>query len=317
MTPGKPARVTPYREEDLVNRLLDSTWTKRVLIKGMMIAMIGLLTPSWVVANEHMIIAASPSLAALLNALGHAFEDKHPGVKVQLFYGTGLELRQAIATMENRNRSQYFIGSGPMHLIAPGGDEVITRLEARQYAQARTPYATESLVLVVPESLVEAPASFEALAQDVHIRIAVADPKLTVLGQKTQEFLQVLGGPEAWKGRVDVATHGSAFAASVQNALCAFCTHHGCFDLSADDGRPARRYLVATDHLAGHWHVSLFLLRAASQPSADSGSRGRTEAHPHHGGLRRFKRSIIFEPGIVRLEPGISSGGNMPSLPPG
>lgn len=189
-----------------MNRFMDLTRTKKVLIQGMMIVMIGLLAPSWVVANEQMIIAASPSLAALLNALGHAFEDKHPGVKVQLFYGTGLELRQAIATMENRNRSQYFIGSGPMHLIAPGGDEVITRLEARQYAQARTPYATESLVLVVPESLVEAPASFEALAQDVHIRIAVADPKLTVLGQKTQEFLQVLGGPEAWKGRVDVAT---------------------------------------------------------------------------------------------------------------
>ena len=193
-----------------MNRLLDSIRTKNVLIRGMVIAMIGLLAPSWVVANEHMIIAASPSLAALLNALGHAFEDKHQGVKVQLHYGSALELRQIIATMQNRDGTKFFIGSGPIHVVAPGDDELISRLEMRYYVlpESRTPYATASLVLVVPESLVEAPASFEALAKDVHIRIAVADPKLTVLGQKTDELLRAIGGSATWEGRLDVATDG-------------------------------------------------------------------------------------------------------------
>ena len=191
-----------------MNRLMDSTWAKKLLLRGMMIAMIGLSVPSWVVANEHMIIAASPSLAVLLNALAHAFEDKHPGVKVQLHYGSGLELRQMIATMQNRDGTKYFIGSGPIHVVAPGGDELISRLEMRYYVlpESHTPYATASLVLVVPESLVEAPASFEGLARDVHIRIAVADPKLTVLGQKTDELLHAIGRSETWKGRLDVAT---------------------------------------------------------------------------------------------------------------
>jgi molybdate transport system substrate-binding protein len=114
-----------------------------------------------------------------------------------------------IATMENRNRDKYFIGSGPIHIVAPGGDELITRLAWRYYVlpESKTPYATASLVLVVPESLVDAPSSFEALAKDRRIRIAVADPKLTALGQKTDDFLRALGGGQTtWNDRLDVAT---------------------------------------------------------------------------------------------------------------
>lgn len=161
-----------------------------------------------VFAMEPLVIAASPSLAPPLDALGRAFEATHPGVKVQLYYGSGLELRQTVATMQNRHGIKYFIGSGPIHVIAPGGDELISRLEMRYYVlpETRTPYAAASLVLVVPESLVDAPFSFETVAQDGRIRIAVADPTLTVLGQKTDDLLHALGGTEAWKGRLDVAT---------------------------------------------------------------------------------------------------------------
>ncbi len=159
-------------------------------------------------ATESLVVAASPSLAVPLEALGRAFEATHSDVKVQLYYGSGLQLRQMIASMQNRDGTKYFIGSGPIHVIAPGGDELITRLEKVYYVlpETRTLYATASLVLVVPESLVDAPSSFEAMAQDVRIRIAVADPKLTVLGQKTEELLHTLGGTAAWKGRLDVAT---------------------------------------------------------------------------------------------------------------
>jgi len=55
------------------------------------------------VASEPLVIAASPSLAVPLDALGRPFEATHPGVKVQLYYGSGLELRQTIAALENRD----------------------------------------------------------------------------------------------------------------------------------------------------------------------------------------------------------------------
>ena len=157
---------------------------------------------------ETFVIAASPTVKAPLEALSRAFEATRHSVKVQIYYGYGLELRQTIAAMENRDGTKYFIGSGPIHVVAPGGDELITRLEMRYYVlpETRTPYATASLVLVVPESLVEAPSSFEALAQDNRIRVAVADPKLTVVGQKTNELFKALGIADALKGRLNVAT---------------------------------------------------------------------------------------------------------------
>ncbi len=191
-----------------MKRLMDRMGVTQAFVQGLVMVGVSFFMSSWAMAEEYLVIAASPSLADPLDALGRAFEEKHPGVKVRLFYGTGLELRQTIATMENRDRTQYFVGSGPIHVVAPGGDEVLTRLETRYYVlpQTRTPYAAASLVLVVPESLTDAPSSFETMAGDGRIRIAVADPKLTVLGQKTNELLHALAGAETWKGRLDVAT---------------------------------------------------------------------------------------------------------------
>ena len=178
-----------------------------MLLMTAVILMDGAISP--IPAIETFLIAGSPSIGGLLKALGTAFEAKHPEVKVQLHQAAGLELRQLIATMENRDRNKYFIGSGPIHIVAPGGDELITRLAWRYYVlpESRTPYSTESLVLVAPEQLVDAPSSFEALAKDSRIRIAVADPKLTVLGQRTDEFLRAIGGGQTtWADRLDVAT---------------------------------------------------------------------------------------------------------------
>jgi len=159
-------------------------------------------------AMERLVIAGSPSLARPLHALAQGFEDVHPDVKVQLYFDSGLDLRRTIAAMEHSMIGQYFVGSGPIHLIAPGGDELITRLEQKYYVLpgTRRAYATVSLVLVVPESLVEAPSLFETLGQGSRLRIAVADPVLTVLGQKTQELFTALGIAKDVKGRLDVAS---------------------------------------------------------------------------------------------------------------
>jgi molybdate transport system substrate-binding protein len=154
-------------------------------------------------ATEPLVIAGSPSLKQPLEALGRAFEATHPEVTVRLYIHSGLELRWTIATMENSMIGQYFIGRGPIHLVAPGGDELINRLQMRYYVLPGTKrtYAMEQLVLVVPEQLVEAPASFEDLGSQVK-RLAVADPERTALGQQTETLLQSLG----FQGQLDVAT---------------------------------------------------------------------------------------------------------------
>ncbi len=160
-------------------------------------------------AAESFVIAGSPSLKGLLERLGGGFEKAHPEVRVKLYFDSGLKLRQTIAGMENSMVGQYFIGSGPISLVAPGGDEVLTRLQVKYYVLPGTThaYAMDQLVLVVPESLVEAPESLEAIGQG-QARLAIAEQTRTKLGAQTADLLRALGMEGKLQGRLDVATDG-------------------------------------------------------------------------------------------------------------
>lgn len=165
---------------------------------------------------EPLVIAASPGLAAPLEALGRAFEAAHPDVQVKIYFDSGLDLRRTIAAIQNDGR--HTIGNGAMHLIAPGSDELLDRLEQKYYIlpETRRTYALARLVLVVPESLADAPASFEALAA-AGMRVAVADPRETELGLHTKRLLDALGLSPALQGRLDVAADSHAVVDHVLN----------------------------------------------------------------------------------------------------
>ncbi len=154
---------------------------------------------------EPLVILASPSVRVPLEGLARAFEAAYPAVSVQISFERGLDLRRTIAQVENKG--SLAIEPRPIHLVAPGDDELVTRLAQKQYVwpETRTPYATSQLVLVVPESLVDAPTSFASLAQNSRWRIAVADPLITELGQETAACLESLGIAGVLAGRLDVA----------------------------------------------------------------------------------------------------------------
>jgi len=168
---------------------------------------------------EQFVIAVSPSLRQPIEMLSRQFEATHPNVRVKLYFDSGLDLRRTIAGMENSPRGQYFISKGPIHLVAPGGDELITRLEQKYYVLpgTRRPYAEVPLVMIAPESLVDAPTSFDALAEDRKWRIAVGDPQLTMLGQKTKELLTTLGVWKEVEGRLDKSADPRAVLDHVLN----------------------------------------------------------------------------------------------------
>lgn len=159
-------------------------------------------------SREALVIASSPSLSVLLKALAEAYEAKRPDVKVRLYFDDGLDLRRTIAGMENSMVGEYSVGKGPIHLVAPGGDELIARLEMKYYVLPGTTraYAQEHLVLIVPESLVEAPASFEELGQNGKTRVAIADAQGTKLGVQTRGVLEAMELADKLKGRLDVAS---------------------------------------------------------------------------------------------------------------
>jgi molybdate transport system substrate-binding protein len=156
--------------------------------------------------DEPLVIAASPSMKELVEALARSFEKAHPNVKVKVYYDAGLDLRRTVASLQNTGK--HFIGTGPIHLIAPGGDELITRLETKYYVlpDTKRPYAAVPLALVVPSTLVEAPASFEELGKGATYRIAMADSTLTELGRQSRQLFRALGIADDVKGRLDVAS---------------------------------------------------------------------------------------------------------------
>ncbi len=164
------------------------------------------LTPhAW--AAESLVIAVSPSVQTPVAEVSRRFEAMHPNVRVQLYVDSGLDLRRTIAGMENSSQGQYFIGSGPIHLVAPGGDELIARLEQKYYVLPGTTraYAEVPLVMIVPEALVDAPTSFQALAEQQQLRLAIGDPELTTLGQRTTDLLIAVGVWSRVQDRLDKA----------------------------------------------------------------------------------------------------------------
>ncbi len=167
-------------------------------------------------AAEPLMIAVSPSVKVPVEALGRAFEAAHPDVQVRLYLDSGLDLRRTIAAIQNDGR--HAIGTGTIHLIAPGSDELLDRLEQKYYVlpETRRTYAFTRLVLIVPESLADAPESFEALAA-TGVRVAVADPRETELGSRTKQLLDALGLSLLLHDRLDVAADARAVLDHVLN----------------------------------------------------------------------------------------------------
>lgn len=185
-----------------------------VLTLGGALIWAGGATPA--VPADLLVIAASPSVRVPVEALGRAFEAEHPDVAVRLYLDSGLDLRRTIAAIQNDGR--HTVGTGAIHLVAPGSDELLDRLEQKYYVlpETRRSYARTRLVLVVPESLVDAPTSFEALAT-AGMRVAVADPRETELGLWTRHLLETLGLSSLLRGRLDVATDARAVLDHVLN----------------------------------------------------------------------------------------------------
>jgi len=110
-------------------------WNSTRVVLGSVILFLAanVMEPAAARAGEPLIIAASPSLKGVLEQLATGFERSHPDVRVKLHFNTGLAMRQGIAGMQNSMVGRYFIESGPIHLVAPGGDELIARLEMKYY----------------------------------------------------------------------------------------------------------------------------------------------------------------------------------------
>jgi len=155
-------------------------------------------------AARVLVIATSPAVEEAMAQLGRAFEASHPDVRVQLS-----SIRRSI--FDGTNRREWRIGQSLYrfradHLVAPGGDEVITRMDRSITCCGGQGTVCDGTSGACGARVVKRGAgSFESLANMPSVRIAIADLK-TRLGWKPIDCCQGLGLKNAEGKRIDLTT---------------------------------------------------------------------------------------------------------------
>ena len=156
-------------------------------------------------AAEQLVVAVSPQVREPIAVIAKEFERRNPDVTMQLHIALAFDLRQTIASIQNA--PPRLLGQSPIHLLAPGDDELLTRMAQKKYVvpESVTTYVTVPLVLVATESLVDVPSSFAALGSaGSSWRVAVADPATTSLGRETTLLFESMGLAQVLRTRIDV-----------------------------------------------------------------------------------------------------------------
>ncbi len=143
-------------------------------------------------AEEPLVILASPTLERPLVALAEAFEGSHPDVQIKILLDSAMALRGTIGRLQHSGR--YGPHAGLVHLVVPADQELLDRLEYRYYVLpgTRRAYATDRLVLVVPNGSNESALSLADLVKDKTRRLVVADPEVSGLGHQSRQPLDAL-----------------------------------------------------------------------------------------------------------------------------
>jgi molybdate transport system substrate-binding protein len=134
-----------------------------------------------------LVVSAASSLTDAFTAVGHAYEQKHPGTKVVLNFAASDVLMQQIAN------------GGPADVFASADQKAMDKATAQGIVQAgsRKDFATNQLVVVVPVDGKLPVATLNDLQSGVVGRIAIGDPASVPVGRYTQAALQAAG---LWDG---------------------------------------------------------------------------------------------------------------------
>lgn len=128
--------------------------------------------------NSELTVGASPALRGPLQRIIPIFESEY-ATKVNVVYGPSQSLRRQIEKGE------------AIDVFLPSAVEEVERLHKKGLTLHGAPrvYATTSLVLVVSANSVATPVTFRDALASSGTRIAVADPKSSVLGDVTVRAL--------------------------------------------------------------------------------------------------------------------------------
>ena len=164
---------------------------------GLMTALLaGILGIAEVAFGEALTIAAAHSLQAPLQEIVPMFEKEY-GATVRVVYGPSHTLRHQIEK------------GAPIDVFLPESIDDVVKLQNKGLTLNGGPraFAETSLVLVMPTGSPAAAVSFHDVLPDRGIRIAVADPKTSALGEITARTLRKLDPAHKQRARLVYAQH--------------------------------------------------------------------------------------------------------------
>jgi molybdate transport system substrate-binding protein len=134
-----------------------------------------------------LVVSAASSLTDAFTAVGHAYEQKHPGTKVVLNFAASDVLMQQIAN------------GAPADVFASADQQAMDKATAQGIVQqgSRRDFATNQLVVVVPVDGKASVATLNDLKAPAVRRIAIGDPASVPVGRYTQAALASAG---LWDG---------------------------------------------------------------------------------------------------------------------
>ncbi len=140
-------------------------------------------TVSLVAVAAHAVdltVSAASSLTHAFRDIGPLFEAAHPGVRVQLNFGSSGALLQQIAK------------GAPVDVFASADRQRMDQAQAQSLigAEHRRDFASNALVVIVPAGATARPASLQALTAPAYARIAIGLPASVPVGSYTRRVLE-------------------------------------------------------------------------------------------------------------------------------
>lgn len=141
------------------------------------------LLGGWNAHAAELTVSAAASLTNAFHDLAPLFEGANPGTRLQFNFGASGALLQQMAK------------GAPVDVFASADQETMDQAQAQSLVQPaqRRNFASNTLVVVVPQAAVTLPKDVKDLSRPVYARIAIGLPGSVPVGRYTRRVLEAAG----------------------------------------------------------------------------------------------------------------------------
>lgn len=144
---------------------------------------LGTLFVSWNTHAAELTVSAASSLTNAFHDMAPLFESANPGTRLQFNFGASGALLQQMAK------------GAPVDVFASADQETMDQAQSQSLVKAaqRRNFASNTLVVIVPQAAANVPQGVKDLVRPAYARIAIALPASVPVGRYTRSVLEAAG----------------------------------------------------------------------------------------------------------------------------